>query len=144
MKQLALATAIIGSLAGAAWAQDPDANYLYDLGTDAGMHYLSEYSGRLRTAILVRECGFTSLWHALRETLPQAMDYALEFDPILDFSEGFQLVSALVARSYVLGYETGVATELTRLPENLRSVMCEASAAASGQFLAGPTTATNP
>lgn len=144
MKQLALAAAIIGSLAGAAGAQDPDANYLYELGTDAGMHYLSEYSGRLRTAILVRECGFNSLWDALRGTIPQTMDYALEFEPILTFSEGFQLVSALIARSYVLGYETGVATELTRLPENLRSVTCEASAAASGHFLADPPTATNP
>ena len=59
-------------------ASAQSAEDIYERGTDIGMLYLSEHSGRLRVTLLLQECGFGELASTVGTLLSNTLQFFVE------------------------------------------------------------------
>lgn len=121
-------------LAMPAAAQSPDE--IYEIGTNVGVEYLSEYSGRLRINLILMECNFTELASEIGRGLPNTVEFFMNRRGGLTWPMEAMSLASQVMRAYVLGYETGVRTEFEReISLEYKRLTCSAAAAAAGQLI---------
>jgi hypothetical protein len=109
---------------------------LYEHGTEIGMLYLAEHSGRLRVTLVLQECGFGELASSVGAKLPLPVQFFMEKTNASNWDPAASSSAAQVTRGYVLGYETGVRSEFRReQSDERRHMTCSIAAAAAGQIM---------
>jgi hypothetical protein len=108
----------------------------YEIGTDIGAMYLSEHGEKLRTILLLQECGASKRILASLGAVAASFDYFYaHYEKDEAIPEDMVILLAQVTNSYALGYQVGVRAEFRNLSDQQKKEICEINTAHSGMLI---------
>lgn len=117
-------------------AQKALASAAYEVGTDIGGDYLHAYGPKLRTFVLLRECGEKDLYDRLG-SIPASFDVFMKDRRSEVFSGDDKLIAAQVTNGFLLGFQFALRLEYQTSTKQQQMAFCREAKVLANGFLSG-------
>lgn len=117
-------------------AQRALATTAYEIGTDIGGEYLTEYGAKLHTFVILRECDERELYERLGN-IPPSFNYFMDHRKSQIFVGEDKLIAAQVTNGFLLGYQFAVRLEFQRADKKRKASYCDEAKLLANGFISG-------